>query len=513
LNFSSAENSTRGSERQGETGALTRAIRFVRLRWILVLVVSASVLTPCFWHRRIEAGDLGSHTYNAWLALLVAQGQAPGLYTTSQSNNIAVDLALTALGSRLGFITAERIVVSLCVLCFFWGAFAFIAACTQRAPWFLVPAIAIIAYGYTFYAGYMNYYLSLGLALGAAALVWRGTRIDWLVATALAVLIFIAHPMGFGVLLALVLYTRLSEVAVGWRRWLLPTSGLLALSGLYFYLLRFKTEPAMGLRGLQMTGVDQLLLFGGHYKLLAEVVFAFGSFCFIAAGIRDCKEPGFSQRLWTPSTLWVLLLLSAVILPGAIWLPQYVAPVSSISSRLTSLAAILGLCILGSVRPRRWIFAGLAALAVLFFGLQYQDTGALNRMEQRTEALVRGLPYGWRVSYTMYLRDDNRINFRHFVDRACIGHCFAYSNYEPGTGQFRVRISPSGSPLVSDSGLAMELGEYVVRDSDLPMAQIYQSDEADLTKLAIHELRAGEKNGGLGHHPPRWESRLPNLAK
>jgi hypothetical protein len=515
LSFSAEEHATRESQEHGETGALARAIRFVRSRWILVLVVSASVLTPCFWHRRIEAGDLGSHTYNAWLALLVAQGQAPGLYTTSQSNNIVVDLALTSLGARLGFITAERIVVSVCVLCFFWGAFAFIAASTLRAPWFLTPAIAIITYGYTFYAGLLNYYLSLGLAFGAAALVWRGTRIDWLVGIALAVLGFVAHPMGFAVLLALVLYIRLSEVAQGWQRWLPLASGLLALYGLYFYLLRFKTQPGMGLRGLRMTGADQLLLFGGRYKLLAEVVFAFGSLCFVVAGIRDRKEFGFLHKLWTPLTLWVLLLLSAVVLPGAIWLPQYIAPVSSLSSRLTSATAVLGLCILGSVRPRRWILAGFAVAAALFFGLQYRDTGALNRMEKQAETLVHGLPNRWRVSYTIYLRDDNRINFRHFVDRACIGKCFAYSNYEPGTGQFRVRISPSGSPLVSDSGLAMELGEYVVRDSDLPMAQIYQSDEADLTKLAIRELKAGEKNGRIGHHPPPWEieSRLPNHAR
>jgi len=29
----------------------------------------------------------------------------------------------------------------------------------------------------------------------------------------------------------------------------------------------------------------------------------------------------------------------------------------------------------------------------------------------------------------------------HSVDRACIGHCFSYSNYEPSSGQFRVRAS------------------------------------------------------------------------
>ncbi len=37
------------------------------------------------------------------------------------------------------------------------------------------------------------------------------------------------------------------------------------------------------------------------------------------------------------------------------------------------------------------------------------------------------------------------------------------------------------------------------------MAQIYQSDENDLTKLAIRNLTAGEKNGRVGHHYPASE--------
>lgn len=515
MNSLTDEHDTRGTQEVRKLGATAHALQFARSRWVLILLLSVLLLTPCFWHRRIEAGDLGSHTYNAWLALLVAQGQAPGLYTSQQWNNVLVDLALTWLGKRMGFITAERIVVPACVLCFFWGSFSFIAASTLRAPWFLVPAIAIVSYGYTFYAGLMNYYLSLGLAFAAAALFWRGTRTDWIVAAILAMLTYIAHPIGFGVLLAMAAYIRLAETPLAWRRWLLFALGLLALVELHFCLSRLKTQAGLGYRGLLMTGADQLLVFGAHYKLIAEVVLGFGSLCFCIAAVQDAKELASLRKLWTPLTLWALLLMTAVILPAAIWLPQYVAPVSSMSTRLTSVTAVVGLCVLGSVRPRSWILIGLAVCAAIFFGLQYRDTGVLSGMEQQVEILVGGLPYGWRVSYTIYLGEDDRINFRHFVDRACIGKCFAYSNYEPGTGQFRVRISPSGSPLVSDSGRAMELGGYVVRDADLPMAEVYQPDETHLTKLAIRELQAGEKNGGVGYHPAAWdiESSLLNRPK
>jgi hypothetical protein len=54
---------------------------------------------------------------------------------------------------------------------------------------------------------------------------------------------------------------------------------------------------------------------------------------------------------------------------------------------------------------------------------------------------------------------------------------------------------------VEDSG-KMETGFYVVRQEDLPISQIYQCDEKDLSKLCIRELSAGEENGRIGYRPP-----------
>src|SRR5581483_3898532 len=78
--------------------AILAAIRFIRAHPLRVLLLSPLVLIPCFWHRRIEAGDLGSHLYNAWLAQLIAKGQAPGLYVVRQWNNVLADLSLLHLG-------------------------------------------------------------------------------------------------------------------------------------------------------------------------------------------------------------------------------------------------------------------------------------------------------------------------------------------------------------------------------------------------------------------------------
>ena len=64
---------------------------FVRTHAWRILALSALVLIPCFWHPWIEAGDLGSHVYNAWLANLAERGQAPGVFVVRQWSNVLFD--------------------------------------------------------------------------------------------------------------------------------------------------------------------------------------------------------------------------------------------------------------------------------------------------------------------------------------------------------------------------------------------------------------------------------------
>src|SRR6516165_5514236 len=139
----------------------------------LVFFLSMALLVPCFWHRHIEAGDLGSHVYNAWLAQLIGEGQAPGLFLVRQYDNVLFDLLLVHLAKLFGFALAEKVAVSICVLIFFWGLFVFAGAASGRWPWLLAPAFAMLSYGYIFHMGFMNYYVSLGLASFGLALLWE----------------------------------------------------------------------------------------------------------------------------------------------------------------------------------------------------------------------------------------------------------------------------------------------------------------------------------------------------
>ena len=110
-----------------------------RSRWLYVLV-SLLLLAPCYWQPRVEAGDLSSHIYNSWLAQLIESGHVQGLAIVGQSTNVLFDLLLSGLFKLLGAEAAQRISVSLAVLIFIWGAFAFAWAVSGRRPWPVMPA-------------------------------------------------------------------------------------------------------------------------------------------------------------------------------------------------------------------------------------------------------------------------------------------------------------------------------------------------------------------------------------
>jgi len=494
-----------GQQQQGpaaqESGspALASAARFLREYPLRILAISAAVLTPCFWHRHIEAGDLASHTYNAWLAELIARGQAPGLWLARQWNNILFDVTLGGLGNLVGLRVAEKITVASAVLIFFWGAFALVSAAARRPSWFVLPCLAIFAYGWTFEMGFLNFYVSLGLSFFGLALLWRGHGWERALIFALAPLTWMAHPLGTALLLSVGGYLAISRI-VPPRFQPYPTIGaaiLLLIARLYItanYPVRW---PRASL--FYFHGADQLLLYGSRYRipeflLMGLVLIFLGADVF---GYR--KSPGLLSAYRIPLQLYGLSLLMEWLLPSGIRLPQYPAPLNLLTERLTLICAVFACTLLGVMKPSRWHLAALSVVAAVFFAFLYQDTGKVDRMETDAEHYIAALPPGQRVIATIWAFPGSRIFIMHIVDRASIAHAFSYDDYEPSTGQFRVRASP-GNPFVAsefDAVDAMQTGQYVVRHQNLPMAQIYQCD-LSMTRLCMRELTAGEINGRIG---------------
>jgi hypothetical protein len=492
--------------RSGDEGKLGTGRPMPQWRIVAAVAISALILVPCWWHRHIEAGDLASHVYNAWLAQWIEKGQAPGLYIAKQWNNILFDVALLRVANLFGLAAAEKVVVSACVLIFFWGVFALIRTVTGRPPWFLAPAIAMLAYGYSFSMGFMNYYLSLGLACFGLAILWRARQFEWIAAIPLALLALLAHPIGFLWLVGTAAYIRVRTKLPGWWKLALPLSASCAFAAVYWYTSHRPKLLADWDRGpfYLYNGADQLALYGKRYFSLAGAAFLFGLLC-VAADFYARRREGSSWKPFElPFELYLVTFCATALLPENLRPSIYGGWIGLLGFRLTTISAILGLCFLGCLRPRRWHLAGLSASALVFFAFLYQDTSWLNRLEANAENLVSDLPAGTRVVVTIDAPEDSRITFiGHSVERACIGHCFSYANYEPASGEFRVRVR-EGSPVVTsstDEAEDMASGEYEVDDSDLPLKQIYQCDAKDLAKLCIRDLVAGETNGRMGVQP------------
>jgi hypothetical protein len=185
--------------------------------------------------------------------------------------------------------------------------------------------------------------------------------------------------------------------------------------------------------------------------------------------------------------------------------PDYVrfpgrVSIALISERLTTLSAAGAICVLGAMRPRKWHLAAGFAVGAIFFAFIYRDTVIVNRMEEQAESLVRSdVPRGQRVMGTIHNPEGWRVLEQHILDRACIGYCFSYGNYEPSTAVFRVRALPGNPYVLPDYELAidMEDGDYIVQPEDLPLHQVYQCDPSGFV-LCIRPLKAGEENDRLG---------------
>ncbi|MGC2801157.1 MAG: hypothetical protein WCA41_04925, partial [Candidatus Acidiferrum sp.] len=364
----------------------------------------------------------------------------------------------------------------------------------------------MLSYGYSFNMGFLNYYLSLGLATFSLVLLWRGRGLERLFGLLLVPLVLLAHPLGLIWLLGIALYLFLWAKLPSWWRLAVPAAAVGSVYLVHAYLAHQTRFPADWAHDpfYLMNGVDQLTLYGRRYAALGWVALILGTLFVLVDVISRRRDKSFWQLLRLPIEFYFIAIVSVALLPENLRPSITGGWIGLLASRLTAITAIFGLCVMGCLKPRRWHLAGFGACAIVFFAFLYQDTSTMNRMESEAERLVEHLPFGTKVLSTIWAPLDSRVSFiGHFVDRACIGHCFSYANYEPSSGQFRIRVRP-GSPVASasdDDSEDMQAGEYEVQEGDLPAMEIYQCDENDLTKLCIRSLVAGEKNGRLGYEP------------
>ncbi|HVN02789.1 MAG TPA: hypothetical protein VMT86_00150 [Bryobacteraceae bacterium] len=477
------------------------------VRIAVAVLISALLLVPCFWQQRIQAGDLSSHIYNAWLAQLIERGQAPGLTIARQSNNVLFDLMLSWLMRAYGAAAAQRIAVSIAVLVFFWGAFGFVWAYARRgrAPWELTPCLAMLAYGWVFRMGLFNFYLSLGLAFGALALA--RLKKGWAMAAAVALLpvAYAAHAMPVAWAIGIFAYGWVAERLRPRRRVALMIGTVVAIALAAVLLAAFFPTRRGVDQYIAMTGADQFWIYGRYYIAIVVAILAVWALCF-----RGLLERRGTERTFFDARFQICALNAAALalLPGGVLLPGCRAALDFIAERMSLAGAVLFCALVASSRIRKPVVVAMAAIAVVFFSLSYVDERALNHVETEMEQAVAQLPPGQRV-VSMLADPESRVQaLTHFADRVCVGRCFSYANYEPSTAAFRVRAYSENPFVVSDYGesWSIQTGGYVVKPRDLPLYNI-DLCKSSAQQICIVPLRVGATlhNRGVDLHGPLGE--------
>jgi hypothetical protein len=452
---------------------------------------SLLLLVPCYWQSRLQLGDLSSHIYNAWLAQLIESGRAPGLAIVPQTTNVLFDLMLSGLFKAFGAEAAQRISVSLAVLTFVWGAFAFVSVVGGRRAWGLMPAIAMLAYGWVLHMGLFDFYVSLGLCFWALALAWEWKPRRVAAAVPVLVIAYVAHGLPVAWTVALLAYLWLARQMTPRKRAMLMAASLAAMVVARAVVTGMMSYIWLPQQMVEITGTDQLWVFDGKYLapflgLLLVWVLLF---------VRLLGDSGARNVVsGLPFQIGVLSAAGVLIVPTRLQIPGYNHALVYIAERM-SLAVGICLCALLAAAPMRAYHRyAMGVVALLFFGFLYRDEGALNAFEDRMTRLVSQLPPGQRV--VSAINDPTlRISaLTHMIDRACLGRCYSYANYEPSTAQFRIRAVAENPIVVSTYADSSNLqdGSYVVKQRDVPL---YQVDLDQAGQMAIRVLTAGAQSG------------------
>jgi hypothetical protein len=465
---------------------------------LLTLGIAIALLIPCVWQPHIEAGDLASHLYNAWLAGQIQRGPIAGLTVAHPLTNVLSDGIMAALMGPLGPAWTARLVCGAAVETFFWGAFYFIAAANGRKPWILAPSLGMLAYGMIFHFGFLNFYISTGCSLWILALLWNPSRRAILQSIPLALLALLAHPLPLAWAVCSLAYVqvarRLRTVGAQVLLLLVGPAALILIQTVLLTMFpsQWSLSQAVRMEGvLGATGALQFCLYGSKYLLIAAAMLVVWFFLFLERVDRG-------RLISDPLVhLWLLNIAALVLIPSAIKFPQYQFALLFISERISLFIAILFCTVIGGSSYGRAMTRLSSLVAIVFFTFVFIDARAINGVDAEITSLVSGLSPGRRVVAS--LQDSSGLNgLVHVLDWACIGRCFDYGNYEPGTGQFRIRVLQQNQIVAPTIAIAQEIetGHHIVAPDEAPLYSICPGPDSE-HRLRLQKMKAGDATCGF----------------
>ncbi len=235
-----------------------------------------------------------------------------------------------------------------------------------------------------------------------------------------------------------------------------------------------------------VAGVDQAWVYDDKYWVTAA-----GMLLVCGLLVAESVRRSGAWRLLGGELFQVFALTAAGIflLPTWVWVPGYQHALIFIVERMSLTIGVLVVALAATAVPRRWHRWATGALAAMFFLFLYADERALNGFEDQTRAAVAQLPPMARV--VSNVDADLHVNaLAHIIDRVCVARCYSYANYEPSSGQFRIRVTGPTSIVAATmpDSLRMELGKYVVQERDLPLYRISMASDGS---LAVDSMQAG----------------------
>ena len=466
-----------------------------------VTIISLLVSVPCFWKPRVHSLDLPSHVYNAWLADLAASNAAPGIHVATVWTNVLFDWFLSALISLTTISMAERLSVWVCALTFFWSCFAFLSRCVGHPAWAAVPLIGAVTYGAMFRLGFFNLYLGTALALVFMAIAWRPSRTRILLCMPLLVLAALAHsiPAAWGI--ASIAFLAIMRRVSGKIR-LAVTAGAAVLLWIVELvvsrtLVTYRESERLSAFGaLDLTGAAQLVIYDNRFLLLA--------YAWIVAAVLAValKWPLRREVMTAPLLhLWLLHVLAFAIVPDAVQFSAYSVPLGFLPMRIGWFASIIALIGLYHVLGRGTVVV-FALLTVAFVSLTYTVDSASEAVVNHMEGSVKSLPAESSVVAAFRPMSTRFQTFTHALERACIGHCFSFGNYEPASRAFRVRAH-EGSPVATSNSAdvsSMEIGEFVRRETHPPLYTICNCPE-EPARLCPRSMQIGDRVCSIDAEP------------
>lgn len=458
-------------------------------RAALYLACALLIAIPCAWQPHIQAGDLSSHLYNAWLANQVESGPLPGLSIVPQFTNVLFDHLLSLLLKTGSVVLAERIAVVAAVQIFFWGCFAFVFAASDRPAWAVAPFLAMLAYGAVFRLGFFNFYISVGLCLLAVALLWRSRGWIRLAAFPLALAAFAAHYLPMLWAAALLGYALIARrLKPGQRRWLVGSflAAIAALAGGLAFAV--PSRWTSGIRIDSMFGTDQLLTWGVQYKFITAGLLCWWIWLLIR---RFETDPALIDQPFVQ--LWILGAAACLLMPDSIWLPLYTGGLAFITIRLSLLSAILFCAVIARAPARMHETLVATAFLAAFLAFTFSDERSLNAIEQKTARAAASLPPGARAISTL---EDSWLliqSLTHVLDRPCIGRCYDFGNYEPSTGHFRLRAQPGNPYVISSNDQIgdLERNQFVFQRSDFDLYRLSPCNAG--RDVCVSQVHPGER--------------------